>query len=236
MTGRIAIIPARGGSKRIPRKNIADFNGRPMLVWTVQAAIESGCFDRVLVSTDSQEIADIAIAAGASVPFLRDIHGDDHTPVSVATIGALVQAEAHWDEQFGNVVQLMANCPLRTAGDIQQAVDHFHANDGKFQISCFRFGWMNPWWAVSLSRDGEPTKLFPELMTRRSQDLEPLYCPTGAIWVASREDLIRAGTFYGPGHKYFPLAWEAAVDIDDLEDFRMALAVAQFRQEHRPCP
>ena len=77
---RVAIIPARGGSKRIPRKNIRPFGGRPMIAWSIDAALQSGCFDRVIVSTDDAEIADVAQAAGASVPFLRPPElSDDHT-------------------------------------------------------------------------------------------------------------------------------------------------------------
>ena len=93
----IAIILARGGSKRLPRKNIHDFHGKPLLAWSVEAALQSGQFDRVLVSTDDPEIADIARSFGAAVPFLRDSAADDMTPSSEATLAALGQAEQHWD-------------------------------------------------------------------------------------------------------------------------------------------
>lgn len=156
---RIAIIPARGGSKRIPRKNIIDFDGKPMIAWTIQAALESGCFDRVLVSTDSEEIAEVAISAGASVPFLRQENADDATPSSQATISALKQAETHWQTRYDRVAQLMPNCPLRNAGHIRDAVEHFSQKNLEYQISCFRFGWMNPWWAVSLDEDMSPSHI-----------------------------------------------------------------------------
>lgn len=227
---RIAIIPARGGSKRIPRKNIVDFKGKPMIAWTIQAALESGCFDRVLVSTDDDLIAKVALTAGASVPFFRQENSDDHSPVSLATISALMQAEAYWRTQFTQVVQLMPNCPLRDASDVRNAVSHFDESGTSFQISCFRFGWMNPWWAVHLNSEGQPSRLFPDTASIRSQDLAPLYCPTGAIWMADRNSLLSAGSFYGPDHRFFPIDWQAAVDIDDMEDLRMALAVAQMQR------
>lgn len=230
MGKRIAIIPARGGSKRIPRKNIVDFDGRPMIAWTVQAALDSGYFDEVLVSTDSEEIAQVGIASGASVPFLRTEHADDFVPVSQATISALKQAEAYWQVRFDEIVQLMPNCPLRDAGDIRTAVDHFGQQGGGHQISCFRFGWMNPWWAVRLGGDMVPAPIFPQAASQRSQDLPPLYCPTGAIWIAQRDSLLSAGSFYGPGYRFFPMDWTSAVDIDDLDDLRMALAVAHMRR------
>ncbi len=230
---RIAIIPARGGSKRIPRKNIIDFQGKPMIAWTIEAALKSECFDRVLVSTDSEEIAEVAISAGASAPFLRQENADDAAPSSLATISALKQAEAHWQTRFERVVQLMPNCPLRSSAHIRKAIDNFVQQDIEYQISCFRFGWMNPWWAVALDENQVPTQLLPEAMNKRSQDLEHLYCPTGAIWIARRDALLEAGTFYGPGHRYFPMDWIGAVDIDDMDDYRMASALARMNNEEK---
>ena len=96
MLKTIAVIPARGGSRRIPRKNIHFFLGRPMIEWSIKAAIDSSLFDIVLVSTDNDEIAEISRQAGADVPFLRRAHYDDLTPVSAATVHALQQAEEHY--------------------------------------------------------------------------------------------------------------------------------------------
>lgn len=227
----IAIIPARGGSKRIPRKNIIDFDGKPMIAWTIEAALNSQCFDRVLVSTDSDEIAEVSIASGASVPFLRQENADDAAPSSLATISALRQAEAHWQTSFDQVVQLMPNCPLRDATHIKAAMDNFRMRDIDYQISCFRLGWMNPWWAVKLDGDMSPTRLFPEALSKRSQDLEHLHCPTGAIWIAGRDALLEAGTFYGANHRFFSMDWMGAVDIDDMDDYRMALALARMSRD-----
>lgn len=231
---RIAIIPARGGSKRIPRKNVIDFDGQPMITWTIQAALDSNCFDVVLVSTDCSEIARVAVATGASVPFLREENADDFAPVSQACISALKQAEAHWQTRFDQVVQLMPNCPLRRAEHIRGAIGHFERHGLAYQISCFRFGWMNPWWALRLDELGVPSPVFPEAVKRRSQELPHLYCPTGAIWIADRDGLLDSGSFYGPGHRFCPMDWTAAVDIDDKDDYRMALAVAHMaRMAHR---
>lgn len=81
---------------------------------------------------------------------------------------------------------------------------------------------MNPWWAVTLDEDSFPQRLFPEAQTKRSQDLPPSFCPTGAVWIANCMSLLNAGTFYGPKHRYHPMAWDAAIDIDDYEDLKMA--------------
>lgn len=228
VTERIAIIPARGGSKRIPRKNITEFCGKPLIYWTIKAALESGLFAQVLVSTDDREIAEISRASGAAVPFLRTQAQDDYTPVSVATLHALDQAQDHWSKKFDTVVQLMPNCPLRQSSDIKVALHNYELVGVEFQISCCRFGWLNPWWAVRLEDDMRPRRLFENTLGKRSQDLEALYCPTGAIWIAKAEALRKAGTFYGAGHIFHPMSWTAAVDIDDEADFAMALAVSNL--------
>lgn len=228
----IAIIPARGGSKRLPNKNILDFFGKPMIAWTIQAAIEAACFDKILVSTDDEEIARVARDYGADVPFLRPTAADDITPISSATLVALNQAENYWEREFKTVAQLMANCPIRNGSDIRMAMAAFHANEAEFQISCFSFGWMNPWWAVKLDKEGKPEALFREAMGVRSQDLPKLYCPTGAIWVADAVAFKRDKTFYGKGHRYQPMHWTAAVDIDDAEDLELARAVYMMKQSN----
>lgn len=223
----IAIIPARGGSKRIPDKNIIDFQGRPMIAWTIEAARQSGLFDRILVSTDDENIANVARIHGAEVPFLRTEYADDYSPVSEATAAALQQAIDYWQEEYELAVQLMANCPLRSADDIKSAIDVFLNKGGEFQISCFKYGWMNPWWAVKLGADGHPERLFPDTAGKRSQDLPELYCPTGAIWVAKAEKLLEHKTYYGPGYIFEPLSWVSAVDIDDYDDLSFAKSVFQ---------
>jgi N-acylneuraminate cytidylyltransferase len=202
-----------------------------MLAWSVEAAIKSGCFDRVLVSTDDEEIADAGRSFGAEVPFLRDAAADDKSSSSEATRVALSQAEDHWREQYDTVAQLMANCPLRTATDIRCAFAAFAKRGALAQISAFRFGWMNPWWAARLEPDGQPDYLFPEARLARSQDLPPLYCPSGALWLAQRDAFLAAGTFYMPGHLLQPMEWMSAMDIDDEADFQMAHAFMALRHK-----
>ena len=227
---RIAIIPARGGSKRIPGKNIIEFAGKPMIAWTISAALKSKKFSRVLVSTDCQNIAKISKKYGAEVPFFRKLFCDDITPVSTATLHALEQAEVFWGEKFSEVVQLMPNCPLRTGEDIVSALSNFSHNRREFQISCFKFGWMNPWWSFQLNNDGEANPMFPGAVSRRSQDLEDLFCPTGAIWIANVEKLKEHKTFYASGHAFETIDWKGAVDIDDYDDLEFALAVHALRK------
>ena len=233
MNGKIAIILGRGGSKRIPRKNILDFAGKPMIAWTIEAARASGRFDRVCVSTDSEEVAAVSRAFGAEVPFLRTEAADDNAPASEATLSALKQAEAYFGEEYDVVAQLMANCPLRGAAEIVDALDHFATVKPDAQISCFRYGWMNPWWAAELGDGGQPSFKFPEALKARSQDLPPLYCPTGALWIAQTTAFKTNRSFYGGNSIFHPMPWMSAMDIDDYEDLEMALACREILHSRR---
>lgn len=221
-TKRIGIILARGGSKRLPRKNILDLGGKPMIAWSIMAAIKSNQFDRVLVSTDDLEIAEISRGYGAEVPFLRYKHADDLTSASQATHTATLQAEEFWGERYDVVVQLMANCPLRTQNEISHGISVFEKSGAPSQISCFRFGWMNPWWSFRLLNDGRGEPLFSDTFKKRSQDMSELYCPSGALWIAKRDALIESKDFYMTNHRFEPLHWISAMDIDNEDDFLMA--------------
>ncbi len=229
----IAIILARGGSKRLPRKNILDFHGKPLIAWTIEAALQSSQFDRVLVSTDDHEIAEISRSFGAEAPFLRNSAADDLTPSSEATLTALGQAEQYWGEQFDVVSQLMANCPLRDAGDITMSVQNFINRNAESQICSFRFGWMNPWWSAKIDEQGSPDYMFPNERMARSQDLPALYCPSGAIWIARVQALKASKSFYVPNHIFYPLSWISAMDIDDAEDLEMAQACILIKKKNQ---
>jgi len=225
----IAIIPARGGSKRIPKKNIVDFNGKPMIACTIEAALKTDLFEKVIVSTDSEEIAEISKAYGAVVPFFREKTGDDISPVSLATLEALEQAENYYHIKFDNVVQLMANTPLRTTDDIKKMFDYFKKNNCEALLSCFKYGWMNPWWAFEKDDEGKSIKKFPEALKKRSQDLPDLYCPTGAIWISKCEVLKKYQNFYSPNHRFFEIGWKSAVDIDEYDDLEFARVVSELK-------
>lgn len=224
----IAIIPARGGSKRIPKKNIIEFEGKPMIAWTIEAALASGLFSKVLVSTDCEEIAEISKEFGAEVPFLRDGNSDDFTDVSEATYGALVQAEGYWNTTFDTVTQLMANCPLRTSGEIQEFYREFLSREIDCMLSCFKFGWMNPWWAFRMDEQNKHSFLFDSAIKRRSQDLDDLFCPTGSIWIIKAESMKMTRSFHIDSQQFCEIDWVSAVDIDDEDDLRFAISLAQL--------
>jgi pseudaminic acid cytidylyltransferase len=218
----------------MPRKNLRLLDGHPLLAYTVDAAMRSARFDRVVVSTDDPEIAECARRAGAEVPFLRDARvSDDHTPVSAVTVDALERLDPKANT-YDVVAQLLPTCPLRTADDVRRSHDAFVAREAAYQISVTRYGSLNPWWALRLSEDATIVPLFEDALARRSQDLSPLFAPTGAIWWATTDALRRSGTFYGPGVRGFELDWRHAVDIDNEEDFQLARVLLAMRREEAP--
>jgi len=225
----LAVVSARGGSKRIPRKNIIDFFGRPLMAWSIRAALDAGVFRKVIVSTDDAEIAAIAREHGAEAPFIRERFTDDHSPISTVVADAVEIMRDRFGENYDVVAQIMPNCPMRTAEEIRDAYRNFTDNKLDFQLSSFAYGWMNPWWAFKISEDGAPSPLNERGLKSRSQDLEKLYCPTGAIWLAKTAALLRSKNFYGPGFRLYPIPWQSAVDIDDYEDLEMARAVYLMR-------
>ncbi len=222
---RIAIIPARGGSKRIPRKNIIDFHGKPMIAWTIEAALNSDVFDRVIVSTDDPEIADISRKYGAEIPFLRTAYADDNSNVSQVILASLQRLNI----DAGTVGMLMANCPLRQSKSIRRLTENFDRSGAEFQISAFNYGFANPWWAHRVDESGSAKPLFAEELTARSQDLPALLCPTGACWLARIPAFRSHETFYGPNYHFGLIDRVAAMDIDDEGDLRLARALFHTR-------
>ena len=217
----LAVIPARGGSKRIPRKNIKLLHGKPMIAYTIEAALQSGVFEKVVVSTDDTEIAEISKSFGADVPFVREATlADDHTPASLVTLDALEKLDPK-GTQYKYVSQLMPNCPLRDSIDIQKSFEQFIHNDADTQLSINLFGWLNPWWAFKMEGQNL-SPLFPEAFKTRSQDLATLYALTGALWWAKAAILRREKTFHTTTRTGFELTWQHALDIDDDDDWQMA--------------
>jgi len=223
----VAIIPARGGSKRIPHKNIVDFNGKPLIAWTIEAAQKAGIFDAIVVSTDSEEIAEVSKAYGAEVPFLRDQKADDFSPVSEAIIRTIEQLESV-GRTYDLVVQLFAVCPLRSSDEILESLEFFFERKAPLLVSCFKFVGMNPYWAIKLDDQFKGERLFNEI-TMRSQDIPELFSPTGAIWIGEIDTLKKEGTFFGKDQIFWEIDWISGIDIDDNKDLKLAAALSTLR-------
>ena len=132
---RLAVIPARGGSKRIPRKNIKPFGGLPMIAWSIQAALESRCFDRIIVSTDDQEIAEVAKAHGADVPFMRPTElSDDHTG-TIPVIAHAIDLQQQQGKAATEVCCIYATAPFVQASDLQRGLQVLQSSGADYAFS-----------------------------------------------------------------------------------------------------
>ena len=217
----LAIIPARSGSKRIKNKNIKIFKKKPLIYWTIKAAQESKVFDYIYVSTDSLKIKKIAEKFGLNVPFLRPKEfADDKTSVEKVTIKAIHDIKNYKKLKFQNVVQLMPNCPLRDANDIKIHLNNFLKKKYHFQISCMTTLGSNSWWSFYYDKK-KIKRLYPKFLKKRSQDLPTLYTPTGAIWIAKVDKLIKEQTFYNKFTNHCKINWYSGIDIDHKEDLQL---------------
>ena len=218
----IAIILARGGSKRIPKKNIILFKKKPLIAWTIEAAINSKIFDKVIVSTDSVEIREVSEEFGAEVPFLRKKYSDDNSISSIATLASLEQCKLELKIDFENVFQLMPTCPLRGKNIIISANKYFKESKINSLLTCSDFAWQNPYWSVKLNKYNIGSPIFPDMLSKRSQDQKKLYGVSGAVWISKSKTLRKYKTFYSPKHRYFPIDWNSAIDIDTYDDLKLA--------------
>jgi pseudaminic acid cytidylyltransferase len=212
----IAIIPARGGSKRIPRKNIRDFCGKPMIAWPIEAARASGCFDRIVVSTDDGEIADVARACGAEVPFMRpEALADDH-----ATTAAVL---SHAVEVMGvpageAVCCIYPTSPFLAAEDLRAGFDLLVSSGADYVVSVARF---EAPVQRALRRDdqGRIGMMHPEHASTRSQDLEPAYFDAGKFYWARAGSWAAGNPILAGNSVGIELPRGRAQDIDLADDW-----------------
>lgn len=231
----IALIPARGGSKRIPKKNILPFFGHPMLVYTIAAAKNSQLFSRIIVSTEDEEIAKVALLHGAEV-FERPLElAGDHVMVGEVAEHILSQLMGVSGEPEA-FCQLMPNCPLRRSFDIQRHWEVFHNEERTFQISVIPFRGAYPQWSLLPEENGRAQWFFKETLIR-SQDIQWLVCPTGAIWWARTGEFLKQRSFYGDPFHVELIDANRGLDIDTEEDLELAELIVRglsSRDEFNP--
>ena len=234
---KLCVIPARGGSKRIPRKNIRNFCGMPMIAWSIRAAQVSGCFDQIIVSTDSSEIADVAREWGAHVPFMRPGElADDF----VGTIPVLAHAVQWYQEQGQGIMAvccLYATAPFVEPGDIKRGLELLG------QVAVDRFVFTATEYASAIQRalqldpaSGKAHMWQPEQFTKRSQDLEPAFHDAGQFyWGRPMAWLSNRNLFETSTPLLLP-RWRVQ-DIDTQEDWTRAELMRQAfaQQPHNYC-
>jgi N-acylneuraminate cytidylyltransferase len=214
----VAIIPARGGSKRIPRKNLKPFDGVPMIVRSIRTALDCGLFDQVVVSTDDEEIADVARAHGAQVPFVRPVElADDFTGTAAVIVHALSQLPI-----FDYVCCIYATAPLLQARYLRQGHELLVQHpDKSFAFSVAGFGFPVQR-ALTLDEQGALTSLYPEFRNTRSQDLPEAYQDAGQFYWGRREAWLRGDVLFSPASLPVILPRHLVQDIDTLEDWKRA--------------
>jgi len=218
---KLAIIPARGGSKRIPRKNIKPFAGKPMIAWSIEAALASGCFDRIIVSTDDAEIADVALAHGAEVPFMRPSElSDDHTgtiPVVAHALGWMCQQVCPVDF----ACCLYATAPFVQAKDLRQGLDVLQCSGAQyaFSVTSYAFPIQR---AIRIRADDRVEMLNPEQFNTRSQDLEEVFHDAGQFYWGLSNAWLNHLPIFSQDSVPVRLPREMVQDIDNSEDWKVA--------------
>lgn len=219
---KIAIIPARGGSKRLPGKNIKLLGGKPLIAWTIEAAIKSNVFDRVFVSTDSQEIADISKKYGAEVPFLRPEYLASDTATTNDVITHLVDwFESEYNKTTSIIAVLQPTSPFRNAKHIVEAIKEMNDKSAKAIISVCRLE--HPiQFCNQLGPDGSMAGFVNVRNIKRTQDLEPTYRLNGALYIFDRDYVNRMQDLYSEGTFAYIMSSKLSIDIDTQEDFDLA--------------
>ncbi len=217
----VAIIPARGGSKRIPRKNVREFGGKPMIHWSIHAAKESGCFDRIVVSTDDQEVAAQAQAAGAEAPFVRPPElSDDHTPTLPVIRHALEWLGAHGAApRFACCIY--ATAPFIEAGDLRAAFSRLESSGANYVFTATSFAFP-PARSLRLDDAGYAVPAFPEFIASRSQDLPEMFHDAGQFYWGMAQAFLEEEPIFARGSLPFMLPRSRVQDIDTPEDWRHA--------------
>ena len=228
---KICVVLARGGSKGIPQKNIVDFCGKPLLVWTLRAAIDSEEFDRVIVSTDSEEIKEAAISAGAEVPFMRDEKlSRDNVLSAIALKDAVLKCESIYGEKYDVICELQATSPLRTSEDVKNAYSLFAKNKYADSLySVYELNHFHPKKIKKISDTGmvEPVcSHFAEDKIGRRQDAEKFFLRNGAIFIMNRGVLIDTNERVGQMCLAYVMPEERSLNIDTQIDLELGRIVS----------
>lgn len=216
----IAIIPARGGSKGLPGKNIKLLHGKPMIAYTIEAALSSQQFSRVMVSTDDQQIADVAIACGAEVPELRPDYLATDSSSTVEVVEYVINRYKNQGEQFDSLCILQPTSPLRTYNDIILAYETYKLKKAKSVVSVCECE-HSPLWENTLPDNLSMANfLRPEVLNVRRQDLPTYYRLNGAIYISDINHFLKTKSFYNQDTYAYLMNKHSSVDVDDIHDFK----------------
>ena len=219
----IAIIPARSGSKGLPEKNILDLNGHPLMYYTIKAALESGCFDTVMVSTDSEKYADIAKSCGAEVPFLRSEELSSDTAGSWDVVREVLTQYKVMGNSFDYVALMQPTSPLRNAEVIKNAFKMLSRDNVHTVVSVTEVEHPVQWCFTMPECGSMKTYAESPYNQMRRQDLETHYRENGAIYIVNASKILnRDYNYYGDNCYGYVMPGERSMDIDSRMDFMIA--------------
>lgn len=214
----LALVPARGGSKGVPRKNIRDLGGKPLIAWTIEAALASRYVDDVVLSSDDPEIIDVATRHGAQAPFIRPAELASDTADSLSVVRhALGTLLAPYDL----LVLLQPTSPLRAAADIDGAIEHCLHQQASSCVSLCEVD-KSPWWMMTIQDNNRLRPLLAgQAIPTRRQDAPPVYALNGAVYVARCSHLLGGGGFITDDTVAWLMPKERSVDIDTEMDLKV---------------
>ena len=213
-----AFIPARSGSKGIPNKNIKIFDGKPLISWSIEAAKLSKAVDQVIVSTDSRAIADIALKEGAEVPFLRPKHLSTDSSQTIDVVIDFLSKHSY----INDILILQPTSPLRTYSDIDNIVELRNKANSESAVS-INLSNKPPEWMYKLSKNNELISIISHFQNQPRQGLSPSYLLNGALYLATKEFLIREKSFISHQTIGYVMSSEKSIDIDTPLDWDLAL-------------
>ncbi|MFJ1258962.1 pseudaminic acid cytidylyltransferase [Cupriavidus sp. CuC1] len=218
---KLAIIPARGGSKRIPGKNVRPFNGKPIIAYSVEAALQSQCFDRVIVSTDDNEIAEVAASYGAEIPFKRPPELADDYATTLAVIQHALESIAQQGKPAQVVCCIYATAPFIRPNDLRQGLDLLEERGANyaFSVTSYSFPIQR---ALRITQEGRVNMFQPQHLMTRSQDLEHAYHDAGQFYWGRAQAFAQATSIFSEASVPVILPRYRVQDIDTPEDWLQA--------------
>ncbi len=211
----LAIIPARGGSKRLPRKNLLPLQGKPLIVWTIESALQSAYIDDICVTSDDNEVLKIVRNTGCLVLERPDYLASD----TATTFDAVKHAIENLSENYEYIVLLQPTSPLRTAKHIDEAIDLLNTKSADAIISVCAME-HSPLWSNTLPNDGSMVGFLSNEVLQRSQDLETYYRLNGVLYICKTQSLLQEETFFISDNIFaYVMDEDSSVDIDTVRDF-----------------
>ncbi len=222
---RVAIIPARGGSKGIPGKNIKFFAGKPLIFWTIKVAKDCNFIDKVIVSTDDEETAKISLSFGAEVPYIRPKELASDTSPIIDTVKHFLKS----NERASEILLLQPTSPLRKTSDISNIVKR-KIDKNCDSIVSITEAFSHPYLCYKLSISGKISSFMHKKNLKRRQELPDIYCLNGSIYLANRKFLLEKNSFIDEGTLGYLMPQERSIDIDNIYDWEIAETL--FRKIH----